>query len=60
MTNPGELSKKEIPLTNYIQNQDQDESLADLRWNKNKLGRSESDGDYSQYIYVYPILLSEI
>ena len=53
LTNPGRLSKKKIPLTNYIQNKDQDESLADLRWNKNKqMKSSRGADDYSQYIFA--------
>ena len=40
VTNPGGLSKKEVPLTNYFLNKDQDESLTDLRWHKTKRTKS--------------------
>ena len=53
MTNLGGLSKKQIPSTHYTQNKDQDESLADLRWNKDKQMKSSRGlNDYSQYIFA--------
>ena len=53
VTNPGGLSKKEVPLTNYFLNKDQDESLTDLRWHKTKRTKSKDEEDFSQYIFAH-------